>query len=72
MLLQLVCFAAMFLVVKENRGNLYLLADCHAQQCQIVILRKATPWQIGALVQVSQNLLIIRYIFSLPGENKQK
>ena len=56
MSLQLVCYAAIFLVMKENRGNLYQLADCHTQQCQIVILRKAIH-AVRAIVRLTIYLL---------------
>ena len=59
----------MYLVVKNNRGFLQLLAVCPAHQRQF-LLRMATPQQLHALVQVLYNVLN-KYIL-ITEENKRK
>ena len=59
----------MYLVVKNNRGFLQLLAVCPAHQRQF-LLRMATPQQLHALVQVLYNALN-KYIL-ITEENKRK
>ena len=56
-------------VVKNNRGFLQLLADCHKHQRQF-LLRTATPQQIHALIQVLYNAL--KQFIPVPEENRQK
>ena len=55
-------------VVKNNRGFLQLLADCPAHQRQF-LLKKATPQQLHALVQVLYNTIMGH--ISIPEENKR-
>ena len=60
-------FVAMFRVVSNNRGSLQLLAYCPAYQRQL-LLKRATPQWLHALVEVLYNLLM-GHIFILE-ENK--
>ena len=48
----------LFVVVKNNRGFLQLLAHCPIHQCEFLLMT-ATPQQVHALVQVLYNVLKI-------------
>ena len=55
--------------VKNNRGYLQLLADCPHQQRQF-LFKTATPQEVHALVQITQNVL--HENIPIPEENKRK